>query len=193
MKMKRILCLLLALLMLPVLAMPAAAADQVTILFTHDLHSCLQPATDENGVSYGGYARLMTAINRQKELHPDALLVDGGDFSMGSLFQTIYSTDAAELRLLGLMGFDATTFGNHEFDFRPEGFASMLDAAVASGDPLPVVVEANYHPPVLGDEGYGPTAELLWTAYQNYGVEQNYFVVERGGVNFAIFGTNGLD
>ena len=39
MKMKRILCLLLALLMLPVLAMPAAAADQVTILYTHDLHS----------------------------------------------------------------------------------------------------------------------------------------------------------
>ena len=194
MKLKRILCLLLALLMLAALALPAAAAEkQVTVLFTHDLHSHLLPANDESGNSYGGYARLMTAINRQKELHPNAVLVDGGDFSMGSLFQAAYSTDALELRMMGAMGYDAVTFGNHEFDYRPEGFAAMLKAAKESGDPLPAIVEANYHPPVLGEEGYGPTAELLWTAYRDYGVEQNYFVLERGGINFAIFGLNGLD
>ena len=193
MKLKKLLCLVMALLMLLGLALPAAAANgQVTVLFTHDLHSQLLPAIDETGSSYGGYARLMTAIKQQKKLHPNALLVDSGDFSMGSLFQTVYATDAAELRIMGAMGYDATTFGNHEFDYRTQGLADMLNAAVESGEPVPPIVVTNYKPPKLGEEGYGPNAELAWTAYQNYGV-QDYIVVERGGVNFAIFGIMGYD
>ena len=193
MKLKRLLCLLMALLILFGMALPAAAAqDQVTVLFTHDLHSQLLPATDEAGNSYGGYARLMTAINQQRELYPNALLVDGGDFSMGSLFQTVYATDAAELRIMGAMGYDATTFGNHEFDYRTQGLTDMLNAAAESGDPLPTIVESNYKPPVLGQDGYGRDAELAWSAYQNYGVK-DYTVVQRGGVNFAIFGILGYD
>ena len=49
---------------------------------------------------------------------------------MGSLFQTIYATEAPELRALGAMGYDATTLGNHEFDYRARGLAEMLNAAV---------------------------------------------------------------
>ena len=114
---KRLLCLLLALMLALSLGLPAAAAEtEATILFTHDLHSHLLPANDETGSSYGGYARLMTAIRREKEAAPDAILVDGGDFSMGSLFQTAYATDALELRMMGAMGYDAVTLGNHEFD-----------------------------------------------------------------------------
>jgi len=193
MKLKQLLCLLLAFLLTLALALPAAAADkQATVLFTHDLHSHLLPANDESGNSYGGYARLMTAIKEQKELSPNAILVDGGDFSMGSLFQTAYSTDALELRIMGAMGYDVTTFGNHEFDYRPEGFAQMLNTAAGCGEALPAIVEANYHPPVLGDSSYGPQAELVWSALQNYGV-QDYVVVERGGINFAIFGLMGKD
>lgn len=74
------------------------------------------------------------------------ITLDAGDFSMGSLFQTIYATDAPELRALGAMGFDVTTLGNHEFDYRQKGLADMLDAAVASKDPLPKMVQANYKP-----------------------------------------------
>ena len=59
-----------------------------TILFTHDLHSHFLPAVDEDGGEYGGYARLMTAIRQQRAIDPNAILVDGGDFAMGSLFQT---------------------------------------------------------------------------------------------------------
>ena len=194
MKLKQLLCLLMALLLIAGFALPAFAAEkQVTVLFTHDLHSHLLPANDESGNSYGGYARLMTAIKQQKELYPDAILVDGGDFSMGSLFQTAYSTDALELRIMGALGYDAVTFGNHEFDYRPKGFADMLNTAAACGETVPAIVEANYHPPMLGDQGYGPDAEMVWTAMQNYGVEQDYLVVERGGVNFAVFGIFGQD
>ncbi len=115
-----------------------------TILFTHDMHSHFLPTTDSDGGESGGFARLSTLLKEQRELHPDALTLDGGDFSMGSLFQAIYATDAPELRMMGTLGYDATTFGNHEFDYRQTGFASMLEAAVASGDALPMILEAYF-------------------------------------------------
>ena len=104
-------------------------SEALTILFTHDLHDNLLPYTvEENGlaVEQGGYARLLTVINQERAKDPDLLLVDAGDFSMGTLFQTIFSEDSPGLRMLGQMGYDATTFGNHEFDFRPDGLASSL-------------------------------------------------------------------
>lgn len=165
---------------------------QATILFTHDMHSHLLPANDEAGKSYGGYARLKTAIDAQKELYPDALLVDGGDFSMGSLFQTVFSTDAAELRIMGALGYDATTFGNHEYDYRAAGLADMLNAAVDSKEPLPAILEANYKPPKEGEEGYDEDSEAVWAAFERYGVK-DYMVINRGGINYAIFGVMGVD
>lgn len=200
---KRCLTLLIALLMLVSVCLSVGAAgeatadslainhdgDLVTVLFTHDLHSHFLPSPDENGGEFGGYARLMTVINEQRKKYPDAILVDGGDFSMGSLFQTCYATDALELRLMGAMGYDVTTFGNHEFDYLPEGLASMLTSAVDSGEPLPAIVNANYLPYTKGVGGYN---EEIYEAYDNYGVE-DCIIIESGGVFFAIFGITGYD
>ena len=182
--------LLLAILLVLGLALPALAdapTIPATILFTHDMHSHFLPATDESGQEYGGYARLKTAIDAQKVAHPDALLVDGGDFSMGSLFQTAYADSALELRVMGTMGYDATTFGNHEYDYRPAGLASMLNAAVDSGDPLPAIVEANYLLP--NQEG---EFAAVGDALERYGVS-DYILLERGGVWYAILGIMGID
>ena len=193
--MKRIFSLLLVCLLLCGLTVPAyadSAAPMVTIMFTHDMHSHLQPANNEKGESYGGYARLKTVIDSVWEHDPNAVLLDGGDFSMGSLFQTVYATDASELRIMGALGYDVTTFGNHEYDYRADGFASMLNAAVDSGEPLPQIVEANYLPPQEGDEGYDETAQAAQEAMDRYGVK-DYTVIERGGVNFAVFGLFGKD
>ena len=191
---QRFLALVLVLaLMVPLFGTVSAAdSDTTTILFTHDLHSHLLPSVSEEGGEYGGYARLMTVINQQKALHPDAILIDGGDFSMGSLFQTAFPTSAIELRMMGAMGYDATTFGNHEFDYLPSGFASMLNAAANSGDPVPAIVEANYLPPLEGEEGYTEDSAAVWAAFENYGVK-DYMILERGGVYYAIFGLMGVD
>ncbi len=194
MNFKRICTLLIAVLLIcsTFVVMPLADApqDEATILFTHDLHSHLLPAKNESGVGeYGGYARLMTVIKEQKAKAPGAILVDGGDFSMGSLFQTAYATTAIELRMMGAMGFDATTFGNHEFDYLQSGLKSMLNAAVASGDRLPPIVCSNYLPPREGQDGYD--AEL-WEAYNDYGVK-DYIIIEREGIYYAIFGVFGVD
>ena len=190
---KRISCVLLSAVLLCMVCIPALAAEksrEATILFTHDLHSHLLPARDEDGGMYGGYARLMTVIRQQKEKYPDAILVDAGDFSMGSLFQTAYPTSAIELRMMGAMGFDATTFGNHEFDYLPAGLASMLN--VASGYDVPAIVNSNYLPPREGETGWDEDAQLVWEAMENYGVME-YLLLERSGIYYAIFGLVGVD
>lgn len=186
---KKVICVALLAVLSAALILPASAAEaggQATVLFTHDLHSHLLPAVDENGGEYGGYARLMTVIRDQKEKHPNAVLVDGGDFSMGSLFQTAYPTSAIELRMMGAMGYDATTLGNHEFDYLPKGFASMLNAAASSGEPVPAIVNSNYWPGAHEDAG------LVTEAMMNYGI-RDYILLERGGICYAIFGLFGYD
>ena len=157
----------------------------VTILFTHDLHSHLLPSSNENGDGeFGGYARLMTAINQQKAKNPNAILLDGGDFSMGSLFQTAFATSAIELKIMGEMGYDVTTFGNHEFDYLPSGLISMLNAAASSGEKVPQIVNANYLPEENDTK--------MWNAFENYGVKE-YTILERGGAYFVVFGIMGFD
>ena len=177
--------LALCLMLLAGMMIPASAAeDTVTVLFTHDLHSHFLASADADGGEFGGYARLMTLIREQRKIDPNAILVDGGDFSMGSLFQTAYATAALELRMMGAMGYDVTTFGNHEFDYLPAGLCSMLRIAKDSGERVPQIVDANYLPPQQAVE--------VWEALDYYGVKP-YTILERGGVYFAIFGLTGYD
>jgi len=192
---KSLLALTLCALMLFAPLLPVFASGEtkeVTVLFTHDLHSHFLPSAAEGGGEFGGYARLMTAIKEQKAKDPNAILVDGGDFSMGSLFQTAYPTSALELRIMGKMGYDATTFGNHEFDYLPAGLVSMLGAALESGEDLPAILEANYLPPKENEEGYDSDSAAVWEAFEKYGVKE-YMILERGGVYYALFGLAGYD
>lgn len=179
--------ILAALSVLPVQAAGRENGETVTVLFTHDLHSHFLPQTAEDGGESGGYARLKTAIDRERAVHPDALVLDGGDFSIGSLIQTLYTTRAAELRTMGAMGYDAATIGNHEFDHTGTGFAEMLNAAVESGDPVPVLLQANYAP-----AQDNPERDAILNAMENYGVRET-MILERGGVTFGIFGLMGVD
>ena len=86
--------------------LPALAASQsfrTTVLFTHDLHSHFLPQEDGEGGESGGYARLKTVLDRERASHPNALTLDGGDFSIGSLIQTLYTSQGAELRTMGAL------------------------------------------------------------------------------------------
>ncbi len=167
----------------PVAATPAEQG--LTILFTHDMHDHILPMAGENGGEYGGFARLATLLKQERAAaeYP-VVTLDGGDFSMGTLYQTIFTTDAPELRLMGKLGIDVTTLGNHEFDFRAAGLADMLNAAVSSGDRLPALVQVNYKPPVTDTES--------WDAWRNYGIS-DYAVIERDGIRVAVFGLLGQD
>ena len=169
-----------------------AGEYQSAILFTQDIHEHFLPVSDGDGGTYGGLARLSTRLSEERERWPDALTVDAGDFSMGSLFQSIYASQAPELQLLGQLGIEATCFGNHEFDYRQEGLISMLDAARESGSPLPAIVDCNYYPPTSEEEDYTALDGQVWDALGRYGVE-DYITISRGGVTYALFGLFGAE
>lgn len=181
---------------------PEQETAALTILFTHDTHDHFYP----DAAGRGGYVRLAALLEEQRLAAAAdtaygtrgraVVTLDGGDFSMGSLFQTVYASDAPELRALGAMGYDVTTLGNHEFDYRQKGLAEMLRAAAGSGDPLPAMVQANYVTPADPVSGREVAAALA-----DYPVT-DYVMLEREGwpgrsgdnvLRIAVFGVLGLD
>jgi 2',3'-cyclic-nucleotide 2'-phosphodiesterase (5'-nucleotidase family) len=175
----------------------AAQNQEISILFTNDLHSNFDPVRltmpDGRVSERGGYARMKTAIDRVLGRHPDSFILDAGDFSMGTLFQTLFASEAAELRLMGRMGFDATVLANHEFDYGARGLTDMLNTAASVGERLPIVTLANIDwEKTLADPGLAPEAQALRAAMDRYGVVQNYTIIEKGGIRAAVFGIMGL-
>lgn len=193
--MKKLMKFLLSFALLSTILFPivsnAIDEEHLTILFTHDMHDNFESydmEIDGTVQARGGFARLYSAILQEREKDENLLLVDAGDYSMGTLFQTIFATEAPSLRLMGKMGYDATTFGNHEYDFRPQGLAESLMSAKNSGDKLPEVVVSNTSFPEDSDE------ELLQLekAFKEFGVK-DYVVVEKNGLKIGLFGLMGID
>lgn len=168
------------------------SAKELTILFTHDLHSYFLPhkTQTEDGtiLQQGGYAKLAYAIDEQRRKYPrETLLVDAGDFSMGTLFHTLFTSEALELRLMGKMGYDVTTLGNHDFDFHPDGLAAMLSSAIFKKEKRPALVVSNV---ILSDNHPGDA--LLKKTFEDYPVRK-YMVLERNGLRIGVFGVFGQD
>ena len=179
----------------PVCAQEAAPGTTVDIVFTHDTHSHLNTFTtvvDGLETELGGFARMNTLIEAQRAQTPDTLVIDGGDFSMGTLIQTVFETQAAELRMLGYLGCDVTTLGNHEFDYRSKGLANMLTSAQASGDAVPAMVVCNVDWDTMEAEGLTEGQQRLKDAFAAYGVS-DYTVLEKGDVDIAVVGVFGKD
>ena len=174
----------------------ASSEDKkVDVMFLHDTHSHLNEfATVEDGKTQvlGGFAKIKTLINEQKEENPETLLLDAGDFSMGTLIQVVFEEEASEIRMLGELGMDATTLGNHEFDYKAKGLANMMNNAVASGDALPAMVVCNVDWTAMESAGLTEDQKLLKDAFVNYGV-QEYIVVTKNDVKIAITGVFGED
>lgn len=168
---------------------------QLDVLFTHDTHSHLNSfdtILDGKKQQVGGFARLKTLVNEQKKRNPDTLMLDAGDFSMGTLIQTVYTTQAAEMRMLGWLGCDVTTLGNHEFDYRSSGLADMLETAKNSKENVPELVVCNVDWDAMEAEGVTKGQKQIQSAFQTYGVK-DYVVVQKGDVKIAVLGVFGKD
>lgn len=122
---------------------PTEIPVPLTLLFTNDGHSS------------GNYAKLAAIIKQERQKAEEAgsavVVVDAGDIAMGSVYQTLYSDHAFDYVAKALMGYDAITLGNHDFDFGISPFRQMLEAASASpyikdasaGALLPHIVVSN--------------------------------------------------
>lgn len=165
--MKRI--LIIAIIAAAALTSHAAKKKQLTILHTNDTHSCIFPLNrnlaDTALAGRGGFIRRAAMIKEQRALQPELLLLDSGDFSQGSPYYTMYKGDV-EIELMNLMGYDAATIGNHEFDFGVDNMARLFRKAK-----FPIVC-ANY--------------DFTGTALE--GLVKPYVIIKRNGLKIGIFG-----
>jgi 5'-nucleotidase / UDP-sugar diphosphatase len=175
-----------------------AGKKTFTILHTNDMHSSfigMGPAADytpftlNDDATRGGYARLAALIAKRKEARTDqgpVLVLDAGDYSMGTAFAAATREIGGELKLMGMMGYDATTFGNHEFDLGPDGLGKSIAIAAKAGR-VPAVLPSNTDF-IKKDTTLADLQRLA-----NDGVVRRYVVIERGGIRFGIFGLLGKE
>ena len=169
-----------------------------TILHTNDMHTSfigMGPAADytpfalNDDATRGGYARLAAQIAKRKAARQGqgpVLVLDAGDYSMGTAFAAATREIGGELKLMGRMGYDATTFGNHEFDLGPDGLGRSISVAAKAGK-VPAVLTSNTD----FTKKDKTLAELQRLA--KAGVIRRYTVIERGGIRFGIFGVLGKE
>ena len=169
-----------------------------SILHTNDMHSAFigmgpssdySPFTLNDDATRGGFARLAGMITSRKaalQKNGPVLLLDAGDYSMGTPFGAASRETGSELQIMSRMGYDATTFGNHDFDLGPEGLAASINVAAKAGH-IPTIVAAN-----TGVEEVDPTLATLQGVVKA-GFIRRYTVIERGGIKFGIFGVIGKE
>jgi len=92
----------------------------IVIYHTSDVHGFFYPRKN-----VGGYGALAAVLKNEKN---PFLLLDSGDFSNGTI-ETKKTKGAAAVELMNAVGYDAATVGNHEFDFKDDGFAPLLKKA----------------------------------------------------------------
>ncbi len=124
---------------------------KVVLLQTNDIHSNLEghdavldftPATTGDDQTVGGISRLATRIAAERAAagSTPVMLLDSGDFLMGTAFEFVLTPDAAELQEMQALNYDAITLGNHEFDWTPSGLFLVLTAAYRTHNvTLPIV------------------------------------------------------
>jgi 5'-nucleotidase len=175
-----------------------AGAKTFTILHTNDMHASfigMGPASDytpfalNDDTTRGGYARLAGLIAQRKaarKAQGPVLVLDAGDYSMGTAFSAATRETGGELHLMGKMGYDATTFGNHDFDLGPAGLGKSIGAAVKAGR-IPAVLAANT------SFAGGDTTLADLQRLTKEGVVRRYLVIEQGGLRFGLFGLLGKE
>lgn len=90
---------------------------KLTILYTNDQHSRIEPfpENDAKFANEGGFAKRAALIEQIRNEDKHVLLLDAGDVFQGTPYFNYYHGEV-EYKLMSLMGYDATTFGNHDFD-----------------------------------------------------------------------------
>jgi 5'-nucleotidase len=98
------------------------AIFSLTLVHLNDTHSHLEPEEVKlaiggvtTGAQLGGFARIKTALDLMRAEDPNLLVLHGGDAVQGTLYFTLFN-GTVEYDFLNLLGVDAMTFGNHEFD-----------------------------------------------------------------------------
>ncbi len=139
----------------------------ITILHTNDMHSHIDPfpVDDFRYPNQGGMARRATLIDSIRKENPNVLLLDAGDVFQGTPYFNFYGGEL-EFKLMSMMGYDAITLGNHDFDNGISGLLAQLPHAKFD------ILSANY--------------DFTNTLLDGYTKPHRIF--EKDGVKIGVFG-----
>ena len=134
---------------------------EVSIIHINDHHSHLEDekmdlvlAGKKTKVTVGGIGRVTTKIKELRSQEKNPLVLHAGDAITGTLYYTLFNgvVDAEEMNLIG---FDAFTLGNHEFDGGNQGlekFLNTLKVPVISSNVVPdkgSILEGKWKPYII--------------------------------------------
>lgn len=161
---------IVALLLCGFVAIGTQAKKQKTLLILHtnDTHSCIMSLSENLAdtlvAGRGGFLRRIAMLKEERRKNPDLLYFDSGDFSQGSPYYTLFKGDV-EIGLMNQMGIDASTIGNHEFDFGLDNMARLFR-------------QANF--PIL-------CSNYDFTGTPLEGIVKPYTIIRRKGVKIGVF------
>jgi 5'-nucleotidase/UDP-sugar diphosphatase len=179
-----------------VVALNGQTEKKITILHTNDLHShvigfgpesAYTPLTINDDKTVGGFARIAAIIKAEKETNTGTtLVIDAGDFLMGTLFASLEKETGFQLRLMKSMGYDVTCLGNHEFDYGTEWLADVINASRRTGE-IPSVLIGN----AMFDskDERDKSLEKLYTDNIIY----RKLIMTKDGIKFGFFSILGKD
>ena len=112
-------CAVLLISILPVSAFAgnsndSAMSDDIVILYENDVHCVVE-----------GYSKIAAMKTELQETYAHVGVVSGGDFIQGNSLGVV-SKGQYIVELMNLVGYDAVTLGNHEFDFRMERLEELV-------------------------------------------------------------------
>lgn len=121
---------LLASSLLPFDAFAGNENRKLTILHTNDVHSRLEPfpMDGSRNAGMGGVAARAALIKEIRAEVENVLVLDAGDIFQGTPFFNLYKGEP-EIKAMSMMGYDAATIGNHDFDAGMENLATQLNHA----------------------------------------------------------------
>ncbi len=107
-----------------------SSPKNITILHTNDVHSHIEPFSKDHSEfpNKGGFERRATLISEIRRQNPNTLLFDAGDIFQGTPYFNFYGGEI-EFKLMSMLGYDAVTIGNHDFDNGINGLDKQLPNA----------------------------------------------------------------
>ncbi|GHV70661.1 bifunctional UDP-sugar hydrolase/5'-nucleotidase [Spirochaetia bacterium] len=97
--------------------------QELVLLHTNDHHGAILP----NG-GRGGLAEIAAYVKAVRALNPQVLLLDAGDINTGPALSNMFDAEP-DILAYNLLGYDAASFGNHEFDGKHEKLLKQIEEA----------------------------------------------------------------
>ena len=160
--------------------------DFLEIYYINDFHGALEQDDDQLGIAY-----IANYIKTRKEMYPEnVLFIAGGDILQGSALSNYYY-GLSTINLLNLIGLDAFTLGNHEFDWGIETVLAYADGNTENGEanfpflganvffkhttnipeeiePYTIIQKGNYKVGIIGTMGYGLESSIAYSRISDY-------------------------